>query len=128
VRCSHFNFSYILSYFIFFYLTPFYLSIMAEPDYLLIRRKQMNSEGEWEYECSVCKNWLPKLKFRGCKTYVDAYGNCLMCSSCRSKLARQKGEDNTREEVDKILTKLGFYEFPNQEAYMEHIMKKYSKK
>jgi len=100
---------------------------MEKPD-LLIRRKQMNYEGEWEYECSVCNDWLPKSKFRGCKNYVDAYGNCLMCSSCRSKLSHQRAVDNERQEVVRILTLLGFYSFPSQKEYMEHLEKKYGKK
>lgn len=101
---------------------------MEEKNDLLIRRKQMNYEGEWEYECNVCELWLPKLKFRGCKNYVDAYGNCLMCSSCRSKISHKKAMDNERVEVERVLTALGFYNFPTQEDYMNHIMIKYGGK
>ena len=73
-----------------------------------IRRKQINYLGEWEYECSVCELWLPKSKFRGCKNYIDAYGNCLMCSSCRAKKSQVKKLQTEKEMVDDLLISMGY--------------------
>jgi hypothetical protein len=101
---------------------------MEENDDLLVRRKRMNEEGEWEYECRECCEWLPKDRFRGCKTYVDAYGNCLMCSSCRSKKANLKKIKTEEDWKEHILGVLGFYNFPDANAYMEHLKKKHGLK
>jgi len=74
----------------------------------LVRRKRVNEDGDWEYECSVCKNWLPKPRFRGCKNYVDAYGNCLMCSSCRGRLSQETRLENYDELCNDILIACGY--------------------
>jgi hypothetical protein len=97
-------------------------------DDLLVRRKRVNPDGEWEYECRECELWLPKNKFRGCVNYIDAYGNCLMCSSCRSKLSHQKALDNEKEGMKELLTKIGFYKYENAEAWFEAKKKQYGKK
>jgi hypothetical protein len=77
-------------------------------DELLIRRKRIDYNGEWEYECNVCNEWRPKNKFRGCLTYIDAYGNCLMCSSCRQLRAQQTKELNELKAVNAVLVALGY--------------------
>jgi len=80
-----------------------------ENDYeLLTRRKRVDAEGEWVYECVSCENWLLKSKFRGCVDYIDAYGNCLMCSSCKSKKAQITQKDNLNNELNKIMKGMGF--------------------
>lgn len=88
-------------------------------DELLIRRKRVNDIGEWEYECRYCDLWLPKKKFRGCVDYIDAYGNCLMCSSCRGKKAQQTCKANLKEEVDKIMIKLGYDPYGDEPVYIQ---------
>lgn len=98
---------------------------MEENDEMLVRRKRVDENGDWEYECRECDNWLSKEKFRGCRTYVDAYGNCLMCASCRSKKANQKKLKTEEEWKEHILTCIGFYDFPNVESYMEHLKEKH---
>lgn len=77
-------------------------------DDLLIRRKRVDAEGYWEYECRYCSLWLPKSKFRGCIDYIDAYGNCLMCASCRAKKSQITQKENYKKELDKIMIILGF--------------------
>lgn len=94
-----------------------------EPSDLLIRRKRVNELGEWEYECSECENWLEKSKFRGCVNFVDAYGNCLMCSSCRAKLSRKTGKENDMLIVRELLTKTGFYDYESPEAWLQSKLK-----
>lgn len=79
-----------------------------ENDDLLVRRKRVDSFGEWEYECVYCDKWLRKNKFRGCVDYIDAYGNCLMCSSCRASKAQITQKENMRAEVDYMLKQLGY--------------------
>jgi len=79
-----------------------------EDDELLVRRKRVNEYGDWEYECRYCDSWLPKLKFRGCIDYIDAYGNCLMCNSCKTKKAQTTLRDNQKEELDRVMHVLGF--------------------
>jgi S-adenosylmethionine hydrolase len=74
----------------------------------LIRRKRVNEFGEWEYECRYCDNWLPKNKFRGCVEYIDAYGNCLMCSSCRAKKSQETRVENNEDLVKQVLTLMGY--------------------
>lgn len=98
---------------------------MEENDGLLVRRKRIDENGDWEYECRECDTWLPKDKFRGCKTYVDAYGNCLMCMSCRGKKASVKKFQTEDDWKEHILTILGFYDYPNAESFMEHLKKKH---
>lgn len=98
---------------------------MEENDEMLVRRKRIDENGDWEYECRECDDWLPKERFRGCKTYVDAYGNCLMCSSCRSKKANLKKLQTEEDWKNHILTTLGFFDFPDSESFMEHLRKKH---
>jgi hypothetical protein len=73
-----------------------------------VRRKMIDENGEWIFECSNCELWLPKGKFRGCKTYIDAYGNCLICSSCRSSKAQNKRVEDYEEEVKTWLNSMGY--------------------
>jgi hypothetical protein len=101
---------------------------MEENNEMLVRRKRIDENGDWEYECSECDNWLPKERFRGCKTYVDAYGNCLMCSSCRSKKANLKKLQTEEDWKNHILTTLGFFDYPNPESFMEHLRNKHGTK
>jgi len=81
---------------------------MEDDDELLIRRKRVDEEGEWEYECVYCEKWLPKNRFRGCIDCIDAYGNCLMCSSCKSKKAQITQKENLNNELNKIMKAMGF--------------------
>lgn len=81
---------------------------MENKDELLIRRKRVDTEGYWEYECVYCDKWLVKSKFRGCVEYIDAYGNCLMCSSCRALKAQTHQKENMRKEVDNMFNNLGY--------------------
>jgi hypothetical protein len=79
-----------------------------EDDELLIRRKRVDEYGDWVYECRSCELWLPKSKFRGCIEYIDAYGNCLMCSSCRVAVGQQHQKEDMRKEVDIMFNNLGY--------------------
>ena len=81
---------------------------MENKDELLIRRKRVDAEGEWEYECAYCLKWLIKSKFRGCVDYIDAYGNCLMCSSCRASKGQLNQKLNIRKQADIIFNNLGY--------------------
>lgn len=101
---------------------------MEKNDDMLIRRKRIDEMGEWEYECRECEKWLPKEKFKGCRTYVDAYGNCLMCASCRSKKANSNKIKTENEWKEYILTNIGFYDFPDSESFMKHLMEKHQSK
>jgi hypothetical protein len=101
---------------------------MEDNNEMLVRRKRIDENGDWEYECSECEMWLPKERFRGCKTYVDAYGNCLMCSSCRSKKANLKKLQTEEDWKNHLLTTLGFFDYPNAESFMEHLRKKHGTK
>lgn len=92
---------------IFFLLLPFY-STMEEQEDLIIRRKQINEFGEWEHECVDCELWLPKRRFSGCVEKIDAYGNCLVCSSCRQKNSNKKRKITIENYNNDFLTKLGF--------------------
>jgi hypothetical protein len=98
-----------------------------EPDYLLVRRKRVDPNGEWEYECHNCELWLPKGRFRGCVNYIDAYGNCLMCSSCRSKISRQKAVVSEKEEVERILVGIGFYKYKDSDDWFKAKLKQHNK-
>lgn len=91
-----------------------------------VRRRRVDVDGEWEYECNVCENWLPKKKFRGCKNYVDGYGNCLMCSSCRAKTANKMVRTRDEENAEEILQLIGFRDYPNQEAWYEEMKRKHN--
>jgi hypothetical protein len=77
-------------------------------DELLVRRKRVNEYGEWEYECKYCNNWLLKFKFRGCIDYIDAYGNCLMCNSCKTKRGQQTQKANQKVELKRVFDIMGF--------------------
>jgi len=81
---------------------------MEDNDDLLVRRKRVNEYGEWEYECVYCEKWLQKNKFRGCIDYIDAYGNCLTCSSCRATKGQIHQKENMRRDVDIIFKGMGF--------------------
>ena len=81
---------------------------MENNDELLIRRKRVDEYGDWEYECRTCELWLPKNKFRGCVEYIDAYGNCLMCSSCRVAIGQKHQKEDMRKEVDSMFNILGY--------------------
>lgn len=88
---------------------PFFnLTKMEDNDELLVRRKRVDSFGEWEYECSKCLLWLPKTRFRGCVDYIDAYGNCLMCSSCKGKKTQETQKKNMKKELNRFLQALGY--------------------
>jgi hypothetical protein len=93
-----------------------------------IRRKRVGKEGEWEYECAKCDLWLPVEKFRGCKTYTDPYGNCLMCSSCRAKATRQTLKVNEEIQVKQLLKIIGFYNYKNSEEWFKAKMEKHPTK
>jgi len=82
-----------------------------------IRRKRVDENGEWEYECSSCEIWLPQKKFRGCVKYVDAYGNCLICSSCRAKHSKRKQMDDDEQNAKLVLQLIGFYDYPDSDAW-----------
>jgi hypothetical protein len=77
-------------------------------DELLIRRKRIDANGDWEYECRSCELWLLKSKFRGCVEYIDAYGNCLMCSSCRVAKGQIHHKESMRKELNIMLNNLGY--------------------
>jgi len=81
---------------------------MELDDELLIRRKRIDVNGDWEYECRYCELWLPKSKFRGCIDFIDAYGNCLMCNSCKTRKAQITLRDNQKEELDRVMRVMGF--------------------
>jgi len=93
----------------------------------MIRRRRVDTDGNWEYECSKCKLWLPKVKFKGCVEKVDAYGNCLMCRSCISSRAKQKVISQERKEVEEILIALGYdiNGIPIHEQFEKRIKDKY---
>lgn len=92
---------------------------------LLQRRKRVNWEGEWEYECVVCEEWLDKERFGGCSKDIDAYGNCLMCKECRYKKASKKKMDTERQGVEAVLEAVGFYNYPNATSWYEAMKKKH---
>jgi hypothetical protein len=84
-----------------------------------IRRKRVGEEGEWEFECSGCDEWFEKEKFRGCKTYTDPYGNCLLCSSCRAKQTRRVQKVSDEESAKELLTNIGFFKYDSAEEWYE---------
>lgn len=75
---------------------------------LIVRRKRVNEFGEWEFECAECLLWLPKKRFRGCVQYIDGFGNCLLCSSCRGRKSQEKRADEDMEEVKRMLRIMGY--------------------
>jgi len=84
----------------------------------LVRRKRVNEEGEWEYECRVCELWLSKDDFRGCKNLVDAYGNCLMCKRCKGSETQITRLDNEKAAAEAILKAIGFSQkYSNSEEW-----------
>lgn len=95
----------------------------------LTRRRRVAEDGNWEYECVECKNWLPKNKFKGCIEKVDAYGNCLMCRSCISVEAHKTRDSRERIQIDEILIGMGFDPYgdiPVHKQFEERIKKKYN--
>jgi len=96
-----------------------------EGENLLVRRKRVNFDGEWEYECAVCEEWLDKERFGGCSKDVDAYGNCLMCKECRYKKASQKKISTERQGVEAVLEAVGFYNYPDAKSWYEAVRKKH---
>lgn len=91
----------------------------------LERKKRMNGDGEWEHLCVGCDEWLDKSKFRGCKAYVDAYGNCLVCMSCRAKNASATKLQQDIDGKEHLLQAIGFYDYPNAEAWLQAARKKH---
>jgi hypothetical protein len=96
-----------------------------EGENLLQRRKRVNFDGEWEYECVVCEEWLDKEVFGGCSKDVDAYGNCLMCKTCRYKKANKKKMTTEQDAVRNLLEAIGFYDYPNAEEWYKAVRKKH---
>lgn len=84
-----------------------------------IRRRRINEQGEWEYECSSCEDWFLKTKFKGCVEKIDAYGNCLMCRSCIAHKANKNRVFNEKEVVDEILIILGYDPYSNIPVYKQ---------
>lgn len=95
-----------------------------EPDKKLERKKRVNTQGEWEHLCVGCNEWLDKSKFRGCKNYVDAYGNCLVCMSCRARAASKSKTEQAQKEVSMMLEALGFYDYPDSDAWIKAMKQK----
>jgi len=83
------------------------------------RRRRINEDGEWEYECSSCERWLMKSKFKGCVEKIDAYGNCLMCRSCISKRANLKKMDGIKEEVNELFIRMGYNPYSDIPIYKQ---------
>jgi hypothetical protein len=81
---------------------------LNDDDELQIRRKRIDENGDWEYECRYCERWLPQTKFRGCVDYVDAYGNCLMCKNCIASKGQRTQKQNTINDVKEIMKKLNY--------------------
>jgi len=93
-----------------------------------IRRRRIDENGDWEYECSNCFVWLPKDKFKGCVEKIDAYGNCLMCKSCISKVAMKKRGNTIRNEVDDILIKMGYDPYNDDKPVWKQAEERYRNK
>lgn len=81
---------------------------MEEQPDLIVRRKRVNDFGEWEHECVDCDRWLPKSKFSGCVEKIDAYGNCLVCASCRQKNSNKKRELTIKKQTEEFLLSIGY--------------------
>jgi S-adenosylmethionine hydrolase len=88
------------------------------------KRKRVGEQGDWEYECTCCERWLEKARFRGCVNFVDAYGNCLICTSCRSKNTKQKQMEEDKANAKKLLEIIGFYKHQDSEAWLTASKKK----
>lgn len=92
-----------------------------------IRRKRVGPDGNWEYECTSCELWLEQKKFRGCVNYIDAYGNCLVCSSCRAKHSKKKQISQDEANAKLVLEMIGFYNYSSSQAWFEAKMKQHKK-
>jgi len=85
----------------------------------LTRRRRINEEGEWDYECASCKLWLGKEKFWGCVNKIDAYGNCLMCRRCSASKGMEKRTSNEKDVVNDILISMGYNPFSDVPVYKQ---------
>jgi hypothetical protein len=56
--------------------------------------------------------------------FVDAYGNCVICTSCRSKNTKKKQMEEDKENAKLLLEKIGFYKHSNREAWLTASKKK----
>jgi len=83
------------------------------------RRRRINEDGEWEYECISCEEWLEKEKFKGCFNKIDAYGNCLLCRSCISRKAMEKRNNNVIEEVNELFIRMGYNPYSDIPIYKQ---------
>jgi hypothetical protein len=92
-----------------------------------IRRKRVDEQGDWEYECNSCENWLPQQKFRGCVKYIDAYGNCLICSSCRAKHSKHKQMEDDELSAKELLRMIGFYDYARTDDWFKDKLKTHKK-
>lgn len=95
---------------------------MSEPE---VKRKRVGALGEWEYECTCCERWLDKARFRGCVNFVDAYGNCVICTSCRSKQTKQRQMATDEQNAKHILEVIGFYKHKDSDAWFKAAKKKH---
>jgi hypothetical protein len=86
---------------------------------LLVRKKRVSTEGEWEYECAICLNWFPKVSFSGCRKAVDAYANCLLCKKCKHGKIKTIKEDNVERLKNEILTDMGFFNYKDSNEWYE---------
>lgn len=86
---------------------------------MIVRRKRIDIYGEWEYECSICLDWMPKYKFRGCTKDIDAYGNCMMCSSCRAKKAHKTREEVVNKAINEVLIDMGYNPNSSQPVWQQ---------
>lgn len=82
-----------------------------------LRRKRVNDDGEWEYECSGCGVWNEKIKFRGCVRFTDPYGNCMLCSSCRAKQTKSSQKLSDEVAAQHILKMIGFYNYESSDDW-----------
>lgn len=94
----------------------------------LRRKKRVDENGEWEFECIECLKWLPKKNFSGCVEYIDPYGNCIMCRSCISRKSQHKRVDNEKKLVMEILIGMD-YDLDSTKSvhqqFIERITEKY---
>jgi hypothetical protein len=89
------------------------------------RNRRIDQEGEWEYECVRCFEWKSKAAMGGCITHADGFGNCLMCLSCRQSIVQQRIKGDEKLAAKKILQDIGFYNYPNSDAWYEAMKEKY---
>lgn len=94
----------------------------------LTRERRVSYEGEWEYKCIECLDWKDKERFGGCITFVDGFGNCLMCKECRYKNAAKKKKQTENLSVKNVLEAVGFYKYPDSESWLQAMMEKHSKR